>query len=228
MSQNFVDNAELSRKTFSSYTEERKHLLVDAIGDMRVEKVLDVGCGAGQQMLPFAVKKNALCFGIDSAAEVGKIGGNTFQEHGLVKAGIFLNAKGENIPFANGSFDVVLCMLALPYMDNRKALAEISRVLRPGGVLFLKTHQAMFHFGMLRERFFTFNPKQIAYPLICLFAGTFSLVAGRQLSGGIWEGKEVYQTDGFLKRQFERVGLKIVKMLPDSSYKNRSYLLEKI
>lgn len=228
MSQNFVDNALLSLKTFSSYSEERQNLLVDAIGDVKVERLLDVGCGAGQQMLPFATKKDALCIGIDIDEEVGKIGAVAFRQGGVENKGVFLNAKGENIPFADASFDVVLCRLALPYMDNSATLAEIARVLKPGGLFFLKTHQPRFYLNMLRERFFTFNPKMLAYPLICLTAGTLNLVTGKRPSGGLWEGKEVYQTDNSLRLEFKKNRFETVKMLADSSASNRSYLLKKI
>jgi len=37
------------------------------------------------------------------------------------------------MPFADGSFDRVISAIALPYMNIQKALAEIHRILVPGG-----------------------------------------------------------------------------------------------
>jgi len=46
----------------------------------------------------------------------------------------FVSADGQRLPFADGAFDGVLCMNALHHMpDYRTALAEMHRVLRPGG-----------------------------------------------------------------------------------------------
>lgn len=46
----------------------------------------------------------------------------------------FAAADGQRLPFADGTFDGVLCMNALHHMpDYRTALAEMHRVLRPGG-----------------------------------------------------------------------------------------------
>lgn len=45
-------------------------------------------------------------------------------------------ADGEALPFADGSFDCVMCGLGLMFFpDDRRALAEIRRVLRPQGRL---------------------------------------------------------------------------------------------
>jgi SAM-dependent methyltransferase len=49
-------------------------------------------------------------------------------ERGLVQL------SGENLPFRDGSFSLVLCLDYLEHIeDDDRALAEISRVLRPGG-----------------------------------------------------------------------------------------------
>lgn len=50
-------------------------------------------------------------------------------------AASFANAVGENLPFANGSFESVVCSEVLEHVEDPSAvMAEISRVLRPGGV----------------------------------------------------------------------------------------------
>ena len=48
----------------------------------------------------------------------------------------FLRATGERLPFAAAAFDAVLCLDVLEHVaDERAVIAEIARVLRPGGVL---------------------------------------------------------------------------------------------
>lgn len=47
-----------------------------------------------------------------------------------------LHADAHNLPLACESFDVVVCNGVLPHFENRRmALAELARVLRPGGLL---------------------------------------------------------------------------------------------
>lgn len=48
----------------------------------------------------------------------------------------FAQAPAERLPFADDLFDVVTCLEALEFMsDAQQALAEMLRVLKPGGVL---------------------------------------------------------------------------------------------
>jgi ubiquinone/menaquinone biosynthesis C-methylase UbiE len=50
-------------------------------------------------------------------------------------------ADAEDLPFADGSFDTVVCTLSLCTIpDHARAIAEMARVLRPGGRLLLLDH----------------------------------------------------------------------------------------
>jgi len=52
-------------------------------------------------------------------------------------------ADAEHLPFPDASFDTVVCTLALcSVVDDRAAIAEMHRVLRPGGQLLLLDHVA--------------------------------------------------------------------------------------
>lgn len=224
----YIEYAKLTLQGFNSAGEEQRNFLVNELKDFEVKKVLDVGCGAGLQLLPFAKTKDALCFGIDIGEEVGEVGNMIFQEQGFAGKGFFLRSLGEEIPFADESFEAVICRVALPYMENRKALSEISRVLKPKGKFFLKIHAPLFYFGMIKKRLKTLNPKQLAYPLICLAGGTISLISGKNPKGNFWKGKEVYQTLGFLNKELSKNGLKIIKELSDSDSETPSFLIEKV
>lgn len=224
----YLEYAKLTLRDYAGTDLSKRHQLVNELGDFEVKRVLDVGCGAGLQLLPFAEKKNSKCFGVDIGDEVGEIGRTVFIEQGFADQGFFTRALGEELPFGDESFEVVICRVALPYMDNRRALAEISRVLRVGGKLLLKTHAPRFYFWMLKNRLKTLNPKQLAYPLICLCGGTLNLVTGRHPRGSFWNGKEVYQSRSFLRRELEKNQLKIVRELSDTSPQTPSYLIEKV
>lgn len=225
---NYTEYARHALDQFAGYPDARRYMLVDAVKGREIKRVLDVGCGAGQEMLAFAERTEAFCVGVDVAEEVGAVGFEVFREFGFDRERVaFVRAGGENLPFDGESFDVVICRVALPYMDNRKALGEISRVLRPKGKFILKTHAPRFYFGMLRRRFGEKSLKSLAYPLVSLVGGAWHSISGRQPRGGFWRGKEIFQTEGFLRRALAENNLQIKGHLPDTNPETPSYLIEK-
>eukprot|EP00043_Microstomoeca_roanoka_P028998 m.20446 g.20446 ORF g.20446 m.20446 type:complete len:328 (+) comp8889_c0_seq1:197-1180(+) len=50
------------------------------------------------------------------------------------KKATFLRAPAEHLPLPDSSIDLALCLQAWHWVDNTKGLAEIVRVLRPGGI----------------------------------------------------------------------------------------------
>ncbi|MGI8787738.1 MAG: methyltransferase domain-containing protein [Pyrinomonadaceae bacterium] len=221
---NYREYANQAIENFALKDAASRYLLVNAVRDLKIKKVLDLGCGAGQELLPFIEKTSAFCVGADIAEKLGEVSGGFFRRQ---KRAVFVRSRGENLPFADASFDVVLCRVALPYMNNRRTIAEVARVLRPDGIFLLKTHAPSFYFGMIRRRWKTFSPKQIAYPLICLTGGAWHFLTGSQPQNGFWAGKEVFQTEGFLRREFSRNNLQIVKHLSDTNRETPSFVIIK-
>ncbi len=222
---NYEEYANDALKKYAEREKSHRYLLVEAVKDLKPERVLDLGCGAGQELLAFLEKTGAFCVGVDPAPELGKITKEMFA--GKERA-VFVRGAGERLPFADATFDVVLCRVALPYMNNRQAIAEISRILKPAGVLLLKTHAPAFYFGMIRERLKTLSPKQLAYPLICLAASFWHQLTGRQLRKGFWRGKEIFQTRGFLDGEFAKNELEIKGVLPDDNRRTPSFIVVKM
>jgi SAM-dependent methyltransferase len=225
MLENYEEYAEKSLQKYAERDAAERFLLFDAVKERRLEKVLDLGCGAGQELLPFLEKSEAFCVGVDIAPELGKVTKTNFAEK---EKAAFVRSTGEKLSFADESFDVVLCRVALPYMDNCKTVSEVARILKPNGVFLLKTHAPPFFFAMLKERLKTFNPKQIAYPLICLAGSFWHLLTGKQLQKGFWRGKEIFQTQGFIEKECAANGLKIEGFLADNNLQTPSYLIVKV
>ena len=223
----YREYAESAVRKFVDKDENRRYHLVNAVSDLRVERVLDVGCGAGQELLPFVEKKNAFCVGIDVGEELGEVGRAFTSRTDCVGKITYARARGEQLPFPDAVFDVVLCRVALPYMHNKRTIAEVSRVLRTGGVFLLKTHAPRFYFGMLKERAKTLRLKQIAYPIICIAGGSWHTLTGRQPQGGFWDGKEVFQTETFLKREFKEHGMEIINAPSDDNPQTPSFVVVK-
>jgi len=100
------------------------------------ENVLDVGCGTGGVTIParLQVGKNGSAAGIDPAPEMIAVARRKASRAGLeidFRLGVI-----ESLPFPDETFDVVtssLMMHHLPEHVQVKGLAEIRRVLKPGG-----------------------------------------------------------------------------------------------
>lgn len=101
-------------------------------------RVLDAGCGSGRHLCEAFRSPGVEVAGVDlSPADLGK-----------ARAFLSLMAREregrwsvacadvERLPFAGGVFDVVVCAEVLEHVfDNRAAVAELVRVLKPGGDL---------------------------------------------------------------------------------------------
>ncbi|NUR54657.1 MAG: class I SAM-dependent methyltransferase [Acidobacteria bacterium] len=104
--------------------------LVDFDG-YRGQRVLDVGCGAGTDLVRFA-RGGAIVTGVDVAASAIALARENVRQQGLEAD--LREADGEDLPFADESFDLVYAHGVVQYTTNDRALvAECRRVLKTGG-----------------------------------------------------------------------------------------------
>jgi ubiquinone/menaquinone biosynthesis C-methylase UbiE len=100
--------------------------------------VLDLACGRGffSRRISDALDSPAHLFGVDLSFEVLRIA--HCEQEGLLLA----LATAELLPFRDNTFDVVLLITAIQQMeDTRQVVAEIHRVLKHGGHLYLCLHK---------------------------------------------------------------------------------------
>jgi len=103
-------------------------------------RVLDVGCGFGNNLLPFLDRKMQCC-GVEITESIAEIGKELLSRRGY-QADI---RRGENraIPFESDQFDLLLSLNVLHYEKNERdimdAMKEYERVMKPGGAMVLFT-----------------------------------------------------------------------------------------
>lgn len=95
------------------------------------DKVLEVGCGIGTDLMQYA-KAGAKVVGVDLTPEAIKVTKDRFKKMNL--AGRFLVADAEKLPFKSKTFDFVFSFGVIHHTPNpEKAIREIYRVLKPSG-----------------------------------------------------------------------------------------------
>lgn len=157
--------------------------------------VLDVGCGAGEQLLAAAARG---CTG------VGVEPGLAEEERRLTDGIRLIRGVAEHLPFDAASFDGVVCKVVTPYTDEARAVAEIARVVRPGGtVVFCHQGAGYFLRYLLRPPTWKFA----IYGARTLLNTVVYRLSGRRLPGFL--GDSIFQSPDRLRRYYDRVGLAV-------------------
>lgn len=103
----------------------RLGMILDAAGERIGGQILENGCGVGmyvEHLSTFGGQVFGLEYDFERAAEAA------------IRSPRILNAAGENLPFPDSSFDLILSHEVLEHVvDDRQAAAEMARVLKPGG-----------------------------------------------------------------------------------------------
>lgn len=159
------------------------------------QRVLDLGCGAGQILIACLPDQGA--FGVDidlSALQTGQR---------LTRYARFACAQIEQLPFRTASFDVVWARVSLQYTDIRRSLAEIHRVLDANGTVWvvLQRFSLPFQTGLYRRPRFW-----MLYPYLLLNSAVFHFL-GRSVSI-LGQFKGSYQVPSGVRRAFERAGFR--------------------
>jgi SAM-dependent methyltransferase len=108
-------------------------------------KVLDLACGSGEPSISIAalLAGTGEVIGVDMAAEPLKVARERARKRGLTNVE-YMQADVHTLPFADACFDRVTSRLGVMFFgDLRKALAEMRRVLKPGGRVALLAWGAM-------------------------------------------------------------------------------------
>jgi SAM-dependent methyltransferase len=99
------------------------------------KRVLDAGCGTGYGLAMLLAEGPESLTGMDLSEEaVAEAGRRLGGEADVLRADV------RDLPFDDGSFDMVVCFEVIEHIDRQPdALEELKRVLRPGGVFLISS-----------------------------------------------------------------------------------------
>ena len=105
------------------------------------ERVLDVGTGAGHTAFALASGARTV-MGVDLTEKMVESAASLAEEHGVVNVQ-FIVSDAVRLPFPSNHFDLITCRFAAHHFTAPDvAMAEMSRVLRPGGQILMVDHIA--------------------------------------------------------------------------------------
>lgn len=149
------------------------------------KRVLEVGIGAGTDFIQW-LRAGALASGVDLTEEALKNASHRIAVYQLPQPEFLKVADAEQLPFAAATFDLGYSFGVLHHTPNtEKAIAELLRVVRPGGELKIMLYN--------RRSIFVFN-RWVKY----------ALLRGRpwkNLAWVLWNHMESIGTKGYTRRE---------------------------
>lgn len=114
---------------------------IDLVNQLPGERVLEVGVGTGLALPQYSASKRIT--GIDLSTEMLELARERVAEQRLVNVEALLELDAEETGFADASFDIAVAMFVASVVPHpRQLLAEMRRVVRPGGHILFVNHFA--------------------------------------------------------------------------------------
>jgi 2-polyprenyl-3-methyl-5-hydroxy-6-metoxy-1,4-benzoquinol methylase len=115
-------------------------LVLEYLGPVRNKRVLEIACGRGG-FCRLLAERGAIVSGADFSGGALHVASSKTRGNGSApRYPNFTQADAQQLPFASGSFDVVVSCETIEHLpDPRASLAEMARVCRPSGRLYLTT-----------------------------------------------------------------------------------------
>ncbi len=125
------------------------------LGDVRGKRVLDFGCGSGENSLLIA-RRGAKVLGMDISESLIRVARQRLAVNGIDSNVHFFSASAHDIALADESVDVVYGMAILHHLELPLVAREVKRILRKGG-------RAIFQEPVRNSKFIKFVRKLIPY-----------------------------------------------------------------
>ncbi|HXX79323.1 MAG TPA: class I SAM-dependent methyltransferase [Ktedonobacteraceae bacterium] len=94
--------------------------------------VLELGCGLGDLLADMS-EAGFHCYAVEQSPQMVKAARETLRRRRLDKEVTVVQGSAQHVPFSNDSFDTVVSTFPSEYIYDPDTVAEVTRVLRPGG-----------------------------------------------------------------------------------------------
>ena len=111
--------------------------------------VLELGCGLGDLLVDMS-EAGYLCLAVEQSPQMVRATRDTLQRRKLDKEVTIVQGSAQHLPFSNASFDTVVSTFPSEYIYDPDTIAEVERVLRPGGRLIVIEGANLLPIGFLR------------------------------------------------------------------------------
>ena len=169
-------------------------------------RILDVGCGAGQTLTASRLDAEVTAIGIDRDASALSLGRLVNPRLRLIRA------RGEALPLPSRWFDLAISRVALPYMRTGPALAEMARVLRPGGDLWIVLHPFSLVWSELKSSVARGRWRAALHRAYALANGVAVHFTGRELPAPHRGKHHSFQTEARIVRTLESLGFEDIRV----------------
>lgn len=102
------------------------------LGDVRGSRVVDFGCGSGANTVLLA-NRGAEVWGVDISEDLIRLAEHRLAVSGRAGGARFVVGSAHDLPFPDGSVDVLFGIAVLHHLDLLLVSREVHRVLRRGG-----------------------------------------------------------------------------------------------
>ena len=120
----------LVEESFTSPTAFENSYCLEEMGPLDGKKILDLGCGAGEAAVYFAMQGATVC-GVDVSPKMLTVVQKLAETRDVQVRTVLAGA--EDLPFEDESFDLVYGNGVLHHVDKAAALREVNRILNSSG-----------------------------------------------------------------------------------------------
>ncbi len=127
-----------------------KKWVTSAVPYLEGPRILELGFGPGHLQVALGKSGNLFVIGLDESRQMAEIAAKRLRQNKFSNPNRLIRGRAEYLPFLSSTFDTVVATFPTPYIIRTESIAQILRVLKPGGrlvVLLAARHAKTYFFG---------------------------------------------------------------------------------
>src|SRR5579859_5508954 len=139
-----------------------------AVPRLRGHDILELGCGLGD-LLADMLHAGYACHAVEHSPQMVNAARETLARHHLGSPDLIIQGSAQRLPFTANSFESVVSTFPSEYIYDPDTIAEVERVLRPGGRLIVIEGANLLPVGFLQPvlllfHLFVYGPSTLFEP----------------------------------------------------------------